>query len=120
MAVEQPENHMKLNFGHIVVKARSLWDSSPRPVKSFPWNNSSKHFVQLILDLVFEVINYLCIHVFADPSFSEMSYCAHERKLNLIPLPFLIGAVVAGVLKNAAFESSSYLKVIFSPRVFVK
>ncbi|KAL8480992.1 hypothetical protein ACS0TY_027507 [Phlomoides rotata] len=110
MAAEQPENHRKLNIGHIVDKARSLWDSSPQPVKSFPWNNTSKHFVQLILDLVLEVIKYLSIPVFAITSISEMSYCAHERRLYLIPLPFLIGAAVAGVLKNAALESSSYLK----------
>ncbi|KAL8513997.1 hypothetical protein ACS0TY_013203 [Phlomoides rotata] len=33
------------------------------------------------------------------PSISEMSYCAHERKLFLIPLPFLISAAIAGCKK---------------------
>lgn len=119
MAADQPGDPRKLSIGHIVDKARSLWDSSPQPVKSFPWNKTLQHFIQLILDLVLAVIKYLSIPVFSITSISEMSYCAHERKLHLIPLPFLIGVAVAGVLRDAALESSSYLKVIFNPHFII-
>lgn len=115
MAANQPGDPRKLSIGHILDKARSLWDSSPQPVKSFPWNKTLNHFIQLVVDLVLAVVRYLAIPVFSITSISEMSYCAHERKLYLIPLPFLVGVAVAGVLQNAALESSSYLKVILPP-----
>lgn len=118
MAADQPGDPRKLSIDHFVDKARSLWDSSPQPVKNFPWNKTLNHFIQLVLDLVLAVTRCLAIPVFAITSISEMSYCAHERKLYLIPLPFLVGVAVAGVLQNAALESSSYLKVLLPPCCF--
>ncbi|CAD5176549.1 unnamed protein product [Musa acuminata subsp. malaccensis] len=41
---------------------------------------------------------------------SEMSYCAHERKMGVIPIPFIVGFTLAGVLKNTAEEVLSDLK----------
>lgn len=119
MAANQPGDPRKLSIGHILDKAKSLWDSSPEPVKTFPWNKTLNHFVQLVVDLVLAVVRYLAIPVFAITSISEMSYCAHERKLHLIPLPFLVGVAVAGVLRNAALESSSYLKVLLLPSCII-
>ncbi|KAH6767126.1 embryo defective 1273 [Perilla frutescens var. hirtella] len=110
MTADQPGDPRKLSIGHIVDKAKSLWDSSPQPVKTFPWNKTLSHFIQLVLDLVLAVIRYLAIPVFSITSISEMSYCAHEKKLYLIPLPFLVGVAAAGVLRNAALDTSSYLK----------
>ncbi|KAK6143511.1 hypothetical protein DH2020_023859 [Rehmannia glutinosa] len=110
MAADQSDDPRKLSIGHIVDKARSLWDRSPQPVKSFPWNKTLENFIQLILDLVLAVIKYLSLPLFAITSISEMSYCAHERKLYLIPFPFLVGVAVAGVLRDAALESSPFLK----------
>ncbi|KAL7082674.1 hypothetical protein ACP275_14G115800 [Erythranthe tilingii] len=110
ISADQPNDPSKLSIGYIADKARSLWESSPEPVKSFPWNKTLDNFIQLILDLVLNVVKYLSLPVFAVTSVSEMSYCAHERKLFLIPLPFLVGVGVAGVLRNAALESSPYLK----------
>ncbi|KAL1557975.1 hypothetical protein AAHA92_08499 [Salvia divinorum] len=110
MAAIQPGDPKRLSISYIVDKASSLWDSSPRPVKAFPWNRTLNHFIQLVVDLVLAVIRFLAIPVFCIASISEMSYCAHEGKLYLIPLPFLVGVAVAGVLQNAALESSSYLK----------
>ncbi|WRX13545.1 hypothetical protein QQP08_006032 [Theobroma cacao] len=46
-------------------------------------------------------------------SLSEMSYCAHEKKLTIIPVPLLIGFVLMGVLKETALELSPLLKVAF-------
>lgn len=100
----------KLNLDAIIEKARTLWDSSPHPVKSFPWNRTLGNFIQLILDLTLAVIKYLCAPLLAVSSLSEMSYCAHEKKLFLVPIPLLIGIVVAGLLKDAALELSPVLK----------
>ncbi|KAG6432938.1 hypothetical protein SASPL_104532 [Salvia splendens] len=110
MAANQPGDPKKMSITHIVDKARSLWDTSPQPVKTFPWNRTLNHFIQLVLDLVLAVIRILALPVFSITSISEISYCAHERKLYLVPLPFLVGVAAAGVLQNAALESSSYLK----------
>ncbi|PIN08292.1 hypothetical protein CDL12_19145 [Handroanthus impetiginosus] len=110
MAANQPDDPRKLSFAHIVDKARSLYDSFPPPVKSFPWNKTLENFIQLILDVGLAVIKYLSVPLFVVTSISEMSYCAHERKLYLIALPFLVGVAVAGVLRDAALEASSYLK----------
>lgn len=100
----------KLNLDAIIEKARTLWDSSPHPVKSFPWNRTLENFIQLILDLTLAVIKYLCAPLLAVSSLSEMSYCANEKKLFLVPIPLLIGIVVAGLLKDAALELSPVLK----------
>lgn len=102
----------KLRLEYVLDKSRKLWDNAPEPVKSFPWNKASENFVQLILDLVLAVVKHLSIPVFTITSVSEMSYCAHERKLYLIPIPFLVGVAVAGVLREAAVASSPSLKVI--------
>ncbi|KAD2393105.1 hypothetical protein E3N88_40082 [Mikania micrantha] len=55
------------------------------------------------------VTRYLYLPVMLITSVSEMSYCAHERKLALIPIPILIGVVVAGILRNRALKLSPYL-----------
>ncbi|KAL3814193.1 hypothetical protein ACJIZ3_015461 [Penstemon smallii] len=110
MAAGQSDDPSKLSMSNIMDKARRLWDSSPLPVKNFPWNKTLDNFIQLILDLVLAVIKYLSIPIFAITSVSELSYCAHERKLFLVPLPFLVGVAVAGVLRNTALKSSPYLK----------
>lgn len=110
MAAGQSDEPGKLNFDKLIMeKAKRLWDASPQPVKSFPWDKAFENFIQLILDLILAVIKYLSLPVFFISSISEMSYCAHERKLFLIPFPFLVGAAVAGVLRTAALESSPSL-----------
>ncbi|XP_075501714.1 uncharacterized protein LOC142539859 isoform X1 [Primulina tabacum] len=109
-ASSQSDDCGKLSLRHIMDKARTMWDSSPQPMKRFPWSKAFDNFIQLNLDLFFNVIKYLAIPLFAMSSISEMSYCAHERKLFLVPLTLLISSVVAGVLRDAALESSPYLK----------
>ncbi|CAA3025028.1 uncharacterized protein LOC111394552 [Olea europaea subsp. europaea] len=106
----QSDEPGKLQFGYIMDELRKLWDNAPQPVKSFPWKKASGNFIQLILDLVLAVIKYLSLPVFTITSISEMSYCAHEKKLSLVPLPFLVGVAVAGVLREAAIASSPSLK----------
>lgn len=118
MAAGQSDNPRKLTIKRIIDEARKVWDSFPQPVKSFPWNKALENFIQINFDLVIAVIKFLSLPVFAITSISELSYCAHERKLYLVPFPFLIGIAVAGVLKEAALESSPYLKVILSFIVF--
>ncbi|XP_073065681.1 uncharacterized protein [Primulina eburnea] len=110
MASDQSDDCGKLSLSHIMKKAKTMWDTSPQPIKIFPWNKALENFVQLILDLFFNVIKYLSIPLFAISLISEMSYCAHERKLFLVPLTLLIGSVVAGVLRDSVLESSPYLK----------
>ncbi|PKI39288.1 hypothetical protein CRG98_040344 [Punica granatum] len=103
----EPEN---VRFQHLLTKARELWDSSPEPVKSFPWNRALENFIQLVLDLTLAVVKILCVPLLAITSLSEMSYCAHERKLLLVPLPLLVGFALAGVLKETALELSPLIK----------
>lgn len=102
---------MKAKLDLISQKARSIWDSSPQPVKSFPWNKAAESFIQLILDLVLAVMKYLSVPLLAVSSLSEMSYCAHERKLFFVPIPILVGVALAGILKETALELSPLLKV---------
>lgn len=90
-----------------------LWDNCPQSVKSFPWKKALGNFVQLVLDLTLAVVKYLCVPLLAVSSLSEMSYCAHERKLFLVPVPLVIGITVAGVLKETALDLSPRLKVNF-------
>lgn len=111
MTAGQSGDPEKLSFGHLMNKARKLWDSSPQPVKSFPWNRAMENFIQLILDLAVAVVKYLCLPLLAVTSLSEMSYCAHHKKLFLVPFPLLIGVVVAGVLQETILELSPLLKV---------
>ncbi|KAL3538907.1 hypothetical protein ACH5RR_002273 [Cinchona calisaya] len=110
MIAGQSDESGKLKLDRVIDKAKQLWDSSPQPVKSFPWSRAFDNFIQFILDIVLAVIKYLSIPVFAISCISEMSYCAHERKLYFTPLPFLLGAAVAGVLRTAALETSPSLK----------
>lgn len=65
----------------------------------------------IVWDLAVEVGKYLLLPVLALSQLSETSYCAHERKLVLVPIPFLVGFAVAGVMKDTAAEVSSDLKV---------
>lgn len=116
MAAGQSGDPEKLNLDHLINKAKKLWDSSPQPVKSFPWNRALDNFIQLILDLFLAVVKYLSVPLLAVSSLSEMSYCAHEKKLFLVPIPLLIGMAIADVSKETALELSPLLKV----KVFVK
>lgn len=87
----------RLSMGPI----RKLFDGFPQPIKSFPWKKVISSFQNIILELVWAVAKYL----------SEMSYCAHDRKMGVIPIPFIVGFTLAGVLKNTAEEVLSDLKV---------
>lgn len=111
MATGESGDPEKVNFDNIKEKAKRLWDSSPQPVKRFPWNRALENFVQLTLDLTLAVVKYLSVPVLAVSSLSEMSYCAHQRKLTIIPVPLLLGFVLAGFLKETALELSPLLKV---------
>ncbi|XP_015946702.1 uncharacterized protein LOC127739563 [Arachis duranensis] len=110
MSAQQSDDHGKIKLNQLRDKAQRLWDSSPEPVKKFPWNRALDNFIQLILDLVLAVVKYLAVPVFIVTSISELSYCGHERKLALVPIPFLFGVAVAGVLKKTALELSPRLK----------
>lgn len=110
IAAGQSDEPHKFNLENVIDQARKLWDNTPAPVKSFPWNRALDHFVQLILDIVLTVTKYLYVPVLVVTSISELSYCAHERKLYITLLPFLAGVAIAGILKSAALESSPYLK----------
>ncbi|XP_020217540.1 uncharacterized protein LOC109800996 [Cajanus cajan] len=110
MSAQQSDDHGKMKLDQLIDKARKLWDSSPEPVKNFPWSKALDNFIQLILDLILFVIRYLAVPVFAVTSLSELSYCAHERKLVLVPLPVLFGVAIAGILKETALELSPRLK----------
>ncbi|XP_010908382.1 uncharacterized protein [Elaeis guineensis] len=103
------DGYRKLYMDAVIV-ARKLFDAFPQPVKSFPWSRALVIFQNLIFELARAVAKYLCIPLLAVTSLSEMSYCAHERKMGLIPIPFLVGLILAGVLKDAAIELSSDLK----------
>eukprot|EP00262_Sarcandra_glabra_P000641 TRINITY_DN10779_c0_g1_i2.p1 TRINITY_DN10779_c0_g1~~TRINITY_DN10779_c0_g1_i2.p1 ORF type:complete len:244 (-),score=26.06 TRINITY_DN10779_c0_g1_i2:292-990(-) len=100
----------ELNLAHKMEPVIKLWESVPQPVKNFPWSKALRSFIQLIFDLVYAVAKYLCIPLMAVSSLSEMSYCAHERKMILIPIPLFLGIAVADVLKDTAIELSPDLK----------
>ncbi|XP_062092223.1 uncharacterized protein LOC133798045 isoform X2 [Humulus lupulus] len=111
MAAGQSSNDSgKTKFDQLMEKARKLWEASPQPVKSFPWNRAFDNFIQLTLDLFLAVVKYLSVPLLAVSSLSEMSYCAHERKLKLVPFPLFIGITLAGVLRQTALEISPLLK----------
>ncbi|KAK1414479.1 hypothetical protein QVD17_30224 [Tagetes erecta] len=106
----QPDRHGKSTVDLVIDKLRILWDNSPQEVKSFPWTTALENFTQLIIDIILVVTQYLYLPVMAITSVSEMSYCAHERKLVLVPIPILFGVVVAGMLRNRALKLSPSLK----------
>ncbi|CAL9175091.1 unnamed protein product [Musa hybrid cultivar] len=89
---------------------RKLFDGFPQPVKSFPWMRVLWSFQNIICELVWAVAKYLSVPLLAVTSLSEMSYCAHERKMGVIPIPVVVGFAVAGCLKDAAEQFSSDLK----------
>lgn len=111
MTAGQSDEPWKIKFDHLINKARKLWESSPQPVKIFPWKRAVQNFIQLILDLILAVVKYLSVPLLAVSSLSEMSYCAHAKKLFLVPIPVLIGMAIAEVLKLAALDASPLLKV---------
>uniref|UniRef100_A0A1D1XNN1 Uncharacterized protein n=1 Tax=Anthurium amnicola TaxID=1678845 RepID=A0A1D1XNN1_9ARAE len=115
MSAGQSDGSGKLNLDAAVDSLRNLWSRCPEPVKRFPWMRTSSYFVQLIFELVVAVAKYLCIPVLAVSSLSEMSYCAHERKMLVIPIPFLAGIAVAKILKETAVEQSPSFKELESP-----
>ncbi|ONK64837.1 uncharacterized protein A4U43_C07F30500 [Asparagus officinalis] len=100
----------KLDISGVADHARELFDNLPQPVKSFPWSETLWKLMGIVLDLAVEVGKYLSLPVLALSQLSEMSYCAHERKLVLVPIPFLVGFAVAGVMKDTAAGVSSDLK----------
>lgn len=110
MAAGQSDDPEKSKLEQVMDKARKLWDSSPQPVKSFPWIRALDNFIQLILDLVLAVVKYLSVPLLVVTSLSEMSYCAHERKLKLVLFPFFLGTAIAGVLRRTALDISPLLK----------
>ncbi|XP_050365864.1 uncharacterized protein LOC126784444 isoform X2 [Argentina anserina] len=110
MTAGQSDDHGQLKFDQLIAKSRKLWESSPQPVKIFPWKRAGFNFIQLIVDLVLAVVKYLCVPLLAVSSLSEMSYCAQERKLFFVPVPVIIGMAVAEALKVAALNVSPRLK----------
>lgn len=111
MSAQESDDHRKMKLYQLIDKSKMLWDSSPEPVKNFPWNKALDNYIQLILDIILAVVKYLCLPVFAVSSISELSYCAHEKKLVLVPIPVLFGVAVAGVLKETALDISPRLRV---------
>ncbi|KAL5070907.1 hypothetical protein RYX36_021794 [Vicia faba] len=109
-AAHSSDDDRKLQFDRLITKARILWDNSPQPVKNFPWNAALGNFIQLVIDLTLAVVKYLYVPVFTVTSISELSYCARQRKLVLVPLPILLGAALAGILKETALEMSPRLR----------
>ncbi|XP_048128921.1 uncharacterized protein LOC115735685 isoform X2 [Rhodamnia argentea] len=110
MAARHSGDPERVSFHHLLDKGKKLWDNSPEPVKRFPWIRALENFIQLILDVVLAVCKFLCVPLLAVSSLSEMSYCAHEKKLRLVPLPILFGIAFAGVLNGTALELSPLLK----------
>uniref|UniRef100_A0A7N0RJG8 Uncharacterized protein n=1 Tax=Kalanchoe fedtschenkoi TaxID=63787 RepID=A0A7N0RJG8_KALFE len=86
-----PDDDKKIAFAHL----KEIWGRFPQP---------------LILDLVLAVVKYLSVPLLAVTSLSELSYCAHERKLFLTPVSLLIGVFLAGVLKEKLFYLSPLLR----------
>lgn len=113
MSAGQSDDPGKTKLEHLLDPAMKLWDSTPPPVKSFPWSRAFDNFIQLILDLILAVVKYLSVPLLLVSSLSEMSYCAYQKKLILVPVPLLIGIAVAGVLRQTALDLSPRLKVIF-------
>ncbi|KAL4394680.1 hypothetical protein AHAS_Ahas02G0176200 [Arachis hypogaea] len=83
------DDHGKIKLNQLPDNAQKLWNSSPEPVKKFPWNRVLDNFIQLILDLFVDIVKCLLVPMFIVTSISELSYFAHEWKLTLVPIPFL-------------------------------
>ncbi|KAI0497708.1 hypothetical protein KFK09_020942 [Dendrobium nobile] len=107
LTAENPSDPgQRLSLDYIIATAQKLFDDLPEPVKKFPWVKALESFFRLLFDLACAVGKYLFIPMLAVSSLSEMSYCGHEKKLVLVPFPFLIGFVLAGVLVDTAIELS--------------
>ncbi|KAG0497140.1 hypothetical protein HPP92_001608 [Vanilla planifolia] len=100
----------KLGFDDFINLARKLLDDLPQPVKSFPWGRALERFFHIIFSLVCTVAKYLSVPLLAISSLSEMSYCGHERKLTVVPFPFVIGFVMADVLSRTVIDLSPKLQ----------
>ncbi|GMN69881.1 hypothetical protein TIFTF001_038924 [Ficus carica] len=111
MAAGRSDDPEKTKPEQVMDKARKLWGSSHQPVKTFPWIRELDNFIQLILDLVLAVVKYPSVPLLVVTPLSEMSYCAHERKLKLVLFPFFLGTAVSGVLRRTALDISPLLKV---------
>ncbi|KAF9608891.1 hypothetical protein IFM89_012059 [Coptis chinensis] len=81
-----------------------VWKSLPQQVWSFHWPEALENFLELMLGLVYVVAKYLSVGLVALTSLSELPYCAHERKMQLVPIPLLIGIIVARIFKDATLE----------------
>lgn len=110
MSAAESDDPRKMNLDRAMDSARTVWESFPEPVKTFPWAKVAVNFLQLLADLVFVVVKYLSVPVLAITSLSEMSYSAHERKMAFIPVPMLAGILVAGVFNGTFLELSPTLK----------
>ncbi|KAL9265770.1 Drimenol monooxygenase-like protein, partial [Drosera capensis] len=106
MADGQAGDSGKFDLDHIKAKVKNFWDQLPEPVKAFPWIQVLENFLQLVLDLSLTVIKYLSIPLLAVTSISELIYCAHERKLDLVPIPLICGIVVGGIMIATAKKLS--------------
>lgn len=113
MTAGQSDDPGRVSWDSVKDRVKKLWDSSPDPVKCFPWNEALDNFIQLIADLILTVIKFLCVPLLAVTSLSEMSYCAHEKKLLIVPFPLIIGFSVAEVMRQTALSLSPILKVRF-------
>lgn len=117
MAAGQSDDPGKTKLQRLLDMAIKLWDSTPPPVKAFPWNRAFDNFVQLILDLILAVVRCLSVPLLVVSSLSEISYCANEKKLFLVPVPLLVGIAVAEVLRQTALDVSPLLKVTYLLRI---
>ena len=113
MSAGQSDDPGRASWDSLKVRVKKLWDNSPEPVKCFPWNEALNNFIQLIADLILSVIKYLSVPLLVVTSLSEMSYCAHEKKLLIVPFPLIIGFSVAEVMRQTALSLSPILKVRF-------
>ncbi|XP_022927689.1 uncharacterized protein LOC111434507 [Cucurbita moschata] len=115
MSAGQSDDPGRASWDSLKDRVKKLWDNSPEPVKCFPWNEALNNFIQLIADLILSVIKYLSIPLLAVTSLSEMSYCAHEKKLLIVPFPVIIGFSVAEVMRQTALSLSPILKDLEVP-----
>ncbi|KAK1303265.1 hypothetical protein QJS10_CPB11g00617 [Acorus calamus] len=106
----QPDGSGDLGLGGALDLARKLWSNVPQPVKDFPWNVSMMNFIRILIDLICAVVKYLCVPLLGISSLSEMSYCAHERKMVLVPFPFILGIAVTKILKDTTIELYPHLE----------
>ncbi|KAI4370776.1 hypothetical protein MLD38_019086 [Melastoma candidum] len=109
-AAGHPDNSKKINFQPLINKATDIWNNMPQAVKIFPLDTTFWNFIQLTIDLILAVVKLLSVPLLVVSSLSEMSYCAHQRKLLLVPFPFLLGVAVAWVFKETLLELSPLLK----------